>query len=162
MNHKPPTFIILDNIRSGYNVGAIFRTCDAFAVTQLLLCGITPKPPHREILKTALGSTEFVRWQHLPSTEKAIAALKTSIENILIVALETSPKALPLDQWTPPKTPLALIVGNEITGIDSSILQKADLIVQIPMFGRKKSLNVSVATGIALWHLHVHWKLTDK
>lgn len=148
---KIPLVVVLDNIRSMHNVGAFFRTADAFKIAQIYLCGITPRPPHREIHKTALGATDSVDWQYFSTTLAAVNALKA--ENFHILALEQTDASKPIEEVKPTKNrPLALIFGNEVSGVSDEVLPKVDEAVEIPQFGTKHSLNVSVSGGIAIWH----------
>lgn len=143
-------YLILDNIRSMENVGSIFRTADAAAVDKIYLCGITPKPPRKEIDKAALGAVDFVEWEYVDNSKFLIFNLKK--QGIKIVALEQDSRAIPYSKFHIQDS-CALIVGNETDGISLEILDLADQIIEIPMHGRKNSLNVSVATGIALFHI---------
>jgi tRNA G18 (ribose-2'-O)-methylase SpoU len=147
-------FAILHNIRSCYNVGAIFRTCDAIAIEKIYLTGYTPTPERNpeKIRKTALGAEETVKWEYEKNVGKLIEKLKK--EGIKIVALETEKSALPHFKFKP-KFPLAILVGNEKRGIDKRTLKKADFIVKIPMFGKKESLNVAVAFSIFAYYLRI-------
>ena len=147
---KKEIYVIAQNIRSLYNVGSIFRTCDAFDVNKLYLCGYTGYPPRKEISKTALGAEKNVVWQHNWRTVDLIQKLKN--ERVDLVALELTQNSKPLKDYKP-KFPLALIIGNEKTGVSPKILQLADKKIFIPMQGIKESLNVSVAFGIALYRL---------
>lgn len=150
-SNKNPIFLILDNVRSMHNVGSIFRTCDAFAIEKLFLCGITPTPPHREILKTALGATESVDWEYHPNILELIQKLR--LENIRLVALEqTYHSSSLLDFKANDNRKTAFILGNEVEGISEQVLQFSDECVEIPQWGTKHSLNVSVCAGIILWH----------
>ncbi len=142
--------VVLDNIRSMSNVGAAFRTGDAFAIDKLFLCGITACPPHREINKTALGAQETVDWQHFEHTHDALTQLKT--DGYLIIVLEQTDKSVSLADYTiEANKKYALVVGNEVFGISDESLPLADHAVEIPQYGTKHSLNVAVALGIALW-----------
>jgi tRNA G18 (ribose-2'-O)-methylase SpoU len=145
-------FAILHNIRSCYNVGAIFRTCDAVAIEKIYLTGYTPTPERNpeKIRKTALGAENTVKWEYERSIGKVIEKLKK--EGVKIVALETEKSALPYFKFKP-KFPLAILVGNEIRGIDKRTLKKVDFIVKIPMFGKKESLNVAIAFSIFAYYL---------
>jgi tRNA G18 (ribose-2'-O)-methylase SpoU len=145
-------FAILHNIRSCYNVGAIFRTCDAVAIEKVYLTGYTPTPEREpeKIKKTALGAEETVKWEYEKNVGKLIEKLKK--EGIKIVALETEKSALPYFKFKP-KFPLAILVGNEIRGIDKRTLKKVDFIAKIPMFGKKESLNVAIAFSIFAYYL---------
>jgi tRNA G18 (ribose-2'-O)-methylase SpoU len=149
---KHPFTIILDNIRSMHNVGAIFRTADAFRIEEVLLCGHTACPPHREIQRTALDATESVQWQHFSETREAIAYLRQ--QNYGVFGLEQTDHSVMLqDVRLPAHKKIAFIVGNEIRGIDPGLLEDIDGCWEIPQFGTKHSLNVGVSAGIVLWHL---------
>jgi len=145
-------YLILDNIRSMQNVGSIFRTADAAGVSKIYLCGITPKPPRKEIDKAALGAIDFVNWQYQEDIKSLISTLKK--DNVRVIALEQDPEAIPYTLYEIPNTKkVALIVGNEVDGISKEILDLCDEILEIPMYGKKNSLNVSVATGIILYKI---------
>lgn len=147
---KSPIIIILDNIRSAHNVGSIFRTCDAFLISEIILCGITATPPNNEIRKTALGSTESVDWRYFDNIEEVILNLKK--EGFQIISIEQADKSLKLEKFRPKKNEkYAFIFGNEIKGIDQKIIDISDDIIEIPQFGTKHSLNVSVSAGIVIW-----------
>jgi tRNA G18 (ribose-2'-O)-methylase SpoU len=147
---KSPVVLVLDNVRSLHNVGAVFRTADAFALEKLYLCGVTGQPPHREITKTALGSTESVAWEHAPTTLGAAQQLKAA--GYQLVAVEQTTASVLLPQFRPaPGQPLALVLGNEVFGVDDEVLALCDAAVEIPQLGTKHSLNVSVAAGVVLW-----------
>jgi len=147
-------FAILHNIRSCYNVGAIFRTCDAVGIEKIYLTGYTPTPGTNpeKIKKTALGAENFVKWEKKKNLSDLIDKLKK--EKVKIVALETTQKAIPFFKFKP-KFPLAILVGNEVRGIDKRTLKKADFVVKIPMFGKKESLNVAVAFSIFAYYLRI-------
>ena len=147
---KSPIIIILDNIRSAHNVGSIFRTCDAFLINEIILCGITATPPNNEIRKTALGSTESVDWRYFDNIEEAVLSLKK--EGFQIISIEQADKSLKLEKFSTKKNEkYAFIFGNEIKGIDQKIIDISDNIIEIPQFGTKHSLNVSVSAGIVIW-----------
>ncbi|MGI4834517.1 MAG: RNA methyltransferase [Janthinobacterium lividum] len=147
---KSPVVLVLDNVRSLHNVGAVFRTADAFALEKLYLCGVTGRPPHREITKTALGSTESVAWEHVPTTLGAAQQLKAA--GYQLVAVEQTTASVLLPQFQPALgSPLALVLGNEVFGVDDEVLVLCDAAVEIPQLGTKHSLNVSVAAGVVLW-----------
>ncbi|MBT9393279.1 RNA methyltransferase [Hymenobacter sp. NST-14] len=147
---KFPLTLVLDNVRSLHNVGAAFRTCDAFAVEKIWLCGITGRPPQREITKTALGSTESVAWEYAATTVEALRQLKAA--GYVLVAVEQTTGSVPLPAFeVEPGRPYALIMGNEVFGVDDEVLALCDAAVEIPQFGTKHSLNVSVAAGVVLW-----------
>jgi 23S rRNA (guanosine2251-2'-O)-methyltransferase len=139
-------YVVCDNIRSSENVGSIFRTSDALAVDKIFLCGICDKPPSDKISKTALGAEKTVTWEYYSQTWRLIKKLKE--QGVFIATLEQSSNSVPLDEFKS-KFPLALVIGHEVKGVSPSALQLADAILEIPMFGTKESLNVSVAFGIA-------------
>jgi 23S rRNA (guanosine2251-2'-O)-methyltransferase len=143
-------YVICDNIRSLENIGSIFRTSDALGVAKIFLCGISGKPPHHKISKTALGAEKTIPFEYFKQTGRLIDKLKR--DNINIVALEQDRKAIPYNKLKP-QFPLALIVGNEVKGISKKILKKADKIIFLPMSGQKESLNVSVAFGVAGYNI---------
>jgi len=155
---KMPVTVVLDNIRSGSNVGAVFRTADAFAVQEILLCGITACPPDREILKTALGATESVKWRHFSSTLDALKELKESGYRIL--AIEQADTSIYLNEFNfdLENERLALVFGNEVKGVDDALIPLLDGCLEIPQFGTKHSLNVSVCAGVVLWELFSQYK----
>jgi 23S rRNA (guanosine2251-2'-O)-methyltransferase len=147
---KNPIAIVLDNIRSMHNVGSAFRTADAFLCQQVYLCGITACPPHREIHKTALGATDSVAWQYLEHTTDAVEMLKA--EDYKIVCVEQADESIPLQHFgVGSDEKLALIFGNEVRGVLDEVVQMADVVVEIPQFGTKHSLNVSVSIGVVVW-----------
>ncbi|OUJ69124.1 RNA methyltransferase [Hymenobacter crusticola] len=147
---KFPLTLVLDNVRSLHNVGAAFRTADAFAIEKIWLCGITGRPPQREITKTALGSTESVTWEYAPTTAEAIQQLKAA--GYVVVAVEQTDQSQALTTFLPePARPYALVMGNEVFGVEDEVLALCDAAVEIPQFGTKHSLNVSVAAGVVLW-----------
>jgi 23S rRNA (guanosine2251-2'-O)-methyltransferase len=149
---KLPIVIVLDNIRSQNNIGSVFRTADAFRVSEIHLCGITATPPHREIHKTALGSTESVAWKYFPSTTDSIKKLRYA--GFRICAVEQTSASIPVDQFYPSDNKnLAVIFGNEIHGVDEKVIQEVDFCIDIPQFGTKHSLNIAVAAGIVIWDL---------
>jgi 23S rRNA (guanosine2251-2'-O)-methyltransferase len=149
---KSPVVLVLDNVRSLHNVGAVFRTADAFALERLYLCGVTGQPPHREITKTALGSTESVAWTHEATTLGAVQQLKAA--GYQLIAVEQTTGSILLPQFQPVAgQPLALVLGNEVFGVDDEVLALCDAAVEIPQLGTKHSLNVSVAAGVVLWDI---------
>ena len=152
MAEKLPIVIVLDNIRSQNNICSVFRTADAFRVSEIHLCGITATPPHREIHKTALGATESVSWKYFPSTADSIRKLRDA--GFKICAVEQTTDSIPIDQFYPAKnTSFAVIFGNEVQGVADNVIQEVDLCIEIPQFGTKNSLNISVAAGIVIWDL---------
>lgn len=149
---KIPIVVVLDNVRSMHNVGAIFRTADAFSIEQLILCGITAQPPHREIEKAALGATKSVDWTYKSSTREAIHHLKENGYKIL--AVEQAVGSIMLHNFQPgTNQKYALIFGNEVDGVDAEIMTLMENCIEIPQFGTKHSLNISVSAGIVLWDL---------
>jgi len=156
---KLPVILVLDNIRSQNNIGSIFRTADAFRLRGIILCGITAVPPHREIQKTALGATESVEWHYVHSTAEAVATLRD--QGYMILAVEQTEGSVMLDSFVPKKDEkLAFIFGNEVHGVDDEALKLAMMSIEIPQFGTKHSINVSVAVGIVIWD--VFTKLGNK
>ncbi|GMT45657.1 MAG: RNA methyltransferase [bacterium] len=151
---KAPFIIVLDNIRSLNNVGSAFRTSDAFRVEAVYLCGITAKPPHREIQKTALGATESVRWKYFKTTTEALTSL--SVENYQIIVVEQADKSVKLQDFkVKTGNKYALVFGNEVKGVEEDVVKAADKVIEIPQFGTKHSLNISVSIGVVLWDLWV-------
>jgi len=149
---KTPVIVILDNIRSLNNIGSVFRTCDAFLIEKIYLCGITARPPHKDIHKTALGSTDSVSWAYAENTLDVIKKLKE--ENIHICAVEQAEKATMLDDFNVvPTTKYALIFGNEVKGVAQDVVSASDTVLEIPQLGTKHSLNISVSCGVVLWDL---------
>lgn len=147
---KIPLVIILDNIRSMHNVGAAFRTADAFLIEKIILCGITPQPPHREIHKAALGATESVDWAHEQDTNTAIADLKS--KGYEIIGIEQTTNSIMITDFTIDQSKkYALVLGNEVEGISDEVLPNIDVFLEIPQLGTKHSLNVSVCGGIVMW-----------
>lgn len=146
-----PLRAVLEDLRSGLNVGAFFRTADAFGCAGLDLCGYTAHPPQRDILKSALGATETVPWRPFPDAATACAALRA--EGYRIAAVEQVVGALPLGDWQPaPGERWALVFGNEVHGVNPATAALCDLALEIPQYGMKRSLNVSVCGGVVLWH----------
>ena len=146
-----PIYVLLDNIRSLYNVGSIFRTSDGAFIKKLFLTGFTPHPPRPEIEKTALGATQTIPWEYYKDPLEIIYKLKE--QKIKIVSLEHTDKSIPYYNYSANDYPLCLVIGNEIKGIRDEILKLTDIAIEIPMYGVKQSLNVSVAYGIALFDL---------
>ena len=147
---KFPISVILNDIRSLNNIGSFFRTADAFNVEKIYLCGITAIPPHRDIHKTALGATESVVWEHRESIIDLVNELKS--KNILVASIEQTEKTTFLqDVDQLPNQPIALVFGNEVDGVDQDVIDTSDYIIEIPQFGTKHSLNVSVCAGVVLW-----------
>lgn len=153
---RHPVVLVLDNVRSGLNVGSIFRTADAFALQSLWLCGITAQPPHREILKTALGSTDSVAWQYAATTLEAVQKLRAN--GFKVYAVEQTSEPLWLQKMAfDPTQHYAFVLGNEVDGVDEAVLAACDGAVEIPQFGTKHSLNVAVAAGLVVWEVVRNW-----
>ena len=149
---KFPIICILDNVRSMHNVGSVFRTADAFRIQKLYLCGITPKPPHREIRKTAIGAEQSVLWESRPDPLELAKELHD--EGWVLVAAEQTENSTRLQDWTlNPGNKYALILGHEIDGVNQELINLCSKSIEIPQFGTKHSLNISVAAGICLYHM---------
>ena len=148
---KLPIIVVLDNVRSLSNVGSFFRTSDAFNIEAVYLCGITAQPPHREIQKTALGATESVEWEYFETTEQALDRLKE--KEFLIYAIEQTENSINLQEFTYNLEKTALIFGNEVDGVGQNVINLSKNSIEIPQFGTKHSLNVSISYGVVLWHL---------
>lgn len=149
---KNPFVIVLDNVRSMNNVGSAFRTADAFLCEKIVLCGITAKPPHREIHRAALGATESVDWEYEENTLSVINRLKT--EGYKVVSIEQADESISLEKFSlNPGVKIAFVFGNEIYGVADEVVQQSDGVVEIPQFGTKHSLNISVSIGIVLWDI---------
>lgn len=157
---KIPIVIVLDNVRSQYNVGSVFRTADAFCISEIHLCGITATPPNREMHKSALGATESVSWKYYKETIESILALKR--EGYRICSVEQTDESIPADKLSFHESgKIALVFGNEINGIDEAVISESDLSIEIPQFGTKHSLNISVTAGIIMWEFAVkHFNLS--
>ena len=155
---KIPLVVILDNVRSMHNVGAVFRTADAFIVEKIILCGITPQPPHREIHKAALGATESVDWIYEKNISEALQNLKN--ENYKIIGIEqTSTSEIMTDYAINKGEKYALVLGNEVDGLSDEALSIYDTFLEIPQLGTKHSLNVSVCGGIVMWEFFKNIKM---
>lgn len=151
---KFPLVVVLDNVRSMMNVGSVFRTADAFRIEKIYLCGITACPPHKEIHKAALGATESVNWAYAEDTLEAIRTLQQ--EGYEVYALEQTTHSHSLQQFAPdPQKPYALVFGNEVKGVQDSVLQQCNGSIEIPQFGTKHSFNIAVSAGITLWDFFV-------
>ena len=149
---KLPVVLVLDNIRSMHNVGSLFRTADAFLAESIYLCGYTPRPPHRDIHKTALGATDTVEWKYLDSAATAVQRLRDA--GYRTVAVEQVEGSIPLQAFKRPgNEKLAIVFGNEVEGVSEEVLAYCQDSIEIPQFGMKHSLNVSVAAGIVLWEI---------
>jgi tRNA G18 (ribose-2'-O)-methylase SpoU len=154
---KYPVIVVLDNIRSLNNIGSVFRTCDAFLIESLYLCGITATPPHREISRTALGATESVNWRYFNSTVEAIRELRG--KGFQILAVEQTDHGCQLHQFhIVPDRKYALIFGHEIKGVEQEVVDLSDQAIEIPQHGTKHSLNVAVSAGIVLWEFFSYYQ----
>lgn len=149
---KIPLVVVLDNIRSLNNIGSVFRTSDAFLVERIFLCGITATPPHKEIHKTALGATESVDWSYAESAEDLVKELRS--EGLKILCVEQADSSVPLNQFHPQKGHrYALVFGNEVKGVQQTVVDLSDECLEIPQYGTKHSLNIAVSCGVVLWDL---------
>ena len=149
---KIPLVVVLDNIRSMHNVGSVFRTADAFLLKAIYLCGFTPQPPHRDIHKTALGATDTVDWIYYPTGVMALQQLRQ--EGYSIFAVEQVERSIPLHGFNSMNyQKLAVVFGNEVGGVGTDVLKLCDGSIEIPQFGMKHSLNISVAAGIVFWEI---------
>ncbi|WP_417363602.1 RNA methyltransferase [Galbibacter sp.] len=149
---KTPVIIVLDNIRSLNNIGSVFRTADAFLIEKIYLCGITATPPHKDIHKTALGATESVDWEYVEDTNEVVNKLKA--EGVITVAIEQAENATMLDEFSiEASNRYAIVFGNEVKGVKQTVVSNTDHVVEIPQFGTKHSLNISVSVGVVVWDL---------
>ncbi len=156
-SEKTPLIIILDNIRSLNNIGSVFRTADAFLIQKIYLCGITATPPHKDIHKTALGATDSVDWEYIENTMKLIKKLKE--QRIQILSIEQSENSVSLEYFrTQKNTTYAIVFGNEVKGVQQEVVSNSDNVIEIPQFGTKHSLNISVSCGVVVWDLFVKLK----
>lgn len=152
-SEKSPFIIVLDNVRSQSNVGSVFRTADAFLTEAVYLCGITARPPHREIQKTALGATESVAWKYFEKTSEAITELKAN--GYIIVGVEQTEGSTELQNMkVETGQKYALVFGHEVNGVDQEIINNCDYCVEIPQFGTKHSFNIAISVGIVLWEVN--------
>jgi tRNA G18 (ribose-2'-O)-methylase SpoU len=149
---KSPFSVILDNVRSLNNIGSIFRTSDAFLIEKIYLCGITATPPHKDIHKTALGSTESVEWQYFKNTIDAVHLLKKKGYKVIAVEQTTGSTSL-ADFKIDPHTKYGFVFGHEVRGVDQAVVDACDSCLDIPQYGTKHSLNISVSAGIVLWEV---------
>ena len=149
---KTPVVLILDNVRSALNVGSAFRTADAFALEKIYLCGITATPPHREILKTAIGATDAVEWEYVKSTTELVVQLKQA--GYQIIGVEQAEESVMLQDFEAKnEQSYALVFGNEVKGVANEVMQQLDVCLEVPQFGTKHSLNISVCVGVVTWEL---------
>jgi len=155
---KIPLIVILDNIRSLNNIGSVFRTSDAFLIEKIYLCGITAKPPHKEIHKTALGATESVEWEHVEDTLELVKKLQKN--KVKILSIEQAENSIMLQDFKiETNKKYAVIFGNEVKGVQQEVVTISDHCIEIPQFGTKHSLNISVSCGVVLWDLYKKIKL---
>lgn len=151
---KTPLIIVLDNVRSAYNVGSVFRTADSFLIEAIYLCGITATPPNRDIRKTALGATDSVNWRYFNKTSEALEHLKEN--NCKILAIEQAENSIALNEFIPEKgRKYAVIFGHEVKGIEQEVVNLCDNCIEIPQYGTKHSLNIAVSAGIVIWDLQL-------
>jgi len=150
--NKTPIVVVLDNVRSALNVGSAFRTSDAFRIEKIYLCGITSTPPNKEIRKSALGATESVEWEKAEKTEDVILKLKS--EGYVVSSIEQAEKSIMLNDFPAPEKPIAVVFGNEVNGVQQSVIDLCDNCIEIPQIGTKHSLNISVSIGVVLWDLY--------
>jgi tRNA G18 (ribose-2'-O)-methylase SpoU len=148
---KTPIVVVLDNVRSALNVGSCFRTSDAFRTEKIYLCGITAVPPNKEIRKSALGATDSVDWEYQESTKDVVLDLKK--KGYLTIAIEQANKSIMLNDFSETNTPIAVVFGNEVNGVQQSVIDVCDNCIEIPQIGTKHSLNISVSVGVVLWDL---------
>ena len=149
---KTRLIVILDNIRSLNNIGSVFRTSDAFLIEKIYLCGITATPPHKDIHKTALGSTDAVAWEYAKNTLDIIKDLQA--KKVKILAIEQAENATMLNNFVPQlETTYAVVFGNEVKGVSQEVVNASDAVIEIPQYGTKHSLNISVSCGVVLWDL---------
>ncbi len=149
---KTPIIVILDNIRSANNVGSVFRTSDAFLIEKIYLCGITAVPPNKDIQRTALGATETVNWEYAKDTISVLKKLQAN--GVHIASIEQAENSVALQNFKPTKNQkIAIVMGNEVKGVQQDIVSASDSCIEIPQFGTKHSLNISVTCGIVMWDL---------
>ncbi len=148
---KTPITVILDNVRSALNVGAVFRTSDAFLIEKIILCGITACPPNKEIRKAALGASDSVTWEYQENTLDAIATLKK--RNYHVVGIEQTEDATMLNSFKVPNQPIAIVMGHEVNGVAQEVINQCNEVIEIPQFGTKHSLNIAATTAIVIWDL---------
>ena len=154
---KTSLIIILDNIRSLNNIGSVFRTADAFLIKKIYLCGITAQPPHKDIQKTALGATDSVEWEYVENTLDVIKKLNN--EGVFVASIEQAELAVNLNDFSVQKEmTYAIIFGNEVKGVQQKVVSASDVVIEIPQFGTKHSLNISVSVGVVVWDLFVKLK----
>ncbi|NQY29993.1 MAG: RNA methyltransferase [Flavobacteriaceae bacterium] len=149
---KTPIIVILDNIRSSNNVGSVFRSSDAFLIEKIYLCGITATPPNKDIQRTALGATDSVTWEYVQDTLSLVKKLKE--DGVYVASIEQAEDSILLNNFTPPNgQKMAIIMGNEVKGVQQDVVSASDTCLEIPQYGTKHSLNISVTCGVVLWDL---------
>ncbi|MDH5412550.1 MAG: RNA methyltransferase [Flavobacteriaceae bacterium] len=154
---KTPLIVILDNVRSLNNIGSVFRTSDAFLIEKVYLCGITARPPHKDIHKTALGATDSVDWEYAEDTLTLVNNLRK--QGVTVASIEQAVNSMELQDFHPEKNKkLAVVFGNEIKGVDQEVVNVSDYCIEIPQYGTKHSLNISVSCGVVLWDLFAKLK----
>jgi tRNA G18 (ribose-2'-O)-methylase SpoU len=147
---KTPIIIILDNIRSLNNIGSVFRTADAFLIEKIYLCGITAKPPHKDIQKTALGATDSVAWEYAEDTFTLVNKLQS--EGVFVASIEQAELSVDLQDFSlQAAQKYALVFGNEVKGVQQEVVSESDVVIEIPQYGTKHSLNISVSAGVVIW-----------
>ena len=157
ISKKMPLIIVLDNVRSLNNIGSVFRTADAFLIEKIYLCGITASPPHKDIHKTALGATENVLWEYVHSTADIVQKLQS--EGVSVWPIEQTEDSTSLDIFQPePNKSYAFVLGNEVRGVSQEVIDICNKALEIPQFGTKHSLNISVATGLVIWDFFIKTK----
>ncbi|MEH6763703.1 MAG: TrmH family RNA methyltransferase [Aequorivita antarctica] len=160
-SEKTPLIIILDNIRSLNNIGSVFRTADAFLVKKIYLCGITAQPPHKDIQKTALGATDSVGWEYAENVTEVVSKLQS--EGVFVASIEQAELAVNLNDFSVQKEmTYAVIFGNEVKGVQQKVVTASDAVIEIPQFGTKHSLNISVSVGVVVWDLFVKLQKSEK
>lgn len=153
-SEKTPLIIILDNIRSLNNIGSVFRTADAFLVKKIYLCGITAKPPHKDIQKTALGAQDSVEWEYAENSMDVVGTLQS--EGVFVASIEQAELAVNLNDFSVQKEmTYAVIFGNEVKGVQQKVVTASNVVIEIPQFGTKHSLNISVSVGVVVWDLFI-------
>jgi 23S rRNA (guanosine2251-2'-O)-methyltransferase len=159
-SEKMPVVIVLDDVRSAYNVGSIFRTADAFRISSIYICGISARPPHKDISKTALGATESVEWKYFQDVQDAMKSLKDV--GYKIYAIEQVDESISLERFQPePGSKIAIIFGHEVFGVKEELFPVIDGCIEIPQFGTKHSFNVAISAGIVLWELSKKLKIKN-
>lgn len=154
---KSNLIVILDNIRSLNNIGSVFRTSDAFLIKKIYLCGITAKPPHKDIHKTALGATENVIWEYVEDVMEVVRKLQN--DNVFVAAVEQAENSIFLDDFTVNlEQTYAVVFGNEVKGVQQKVVSACDAVIEVPQFGTKHSLNIAVCAGVVLWSLFAQMK----